>query len=99
MLTELRAAERTRAESLRELLDVLAKAERDDVGRDNFSSVFALAVQILELDQESAARAFKTSRPTISRWMSGQSAPHRVGRPSVFRELSKIAKDRLRQHT
>jgi DNA-binding transcriptional regulator YiaG len=93
------AAEQARVKSLEQLRDVLASAEKNDVGRDAFHTLFVIALRMLELDQDTAARIMKASRPTVSRWMSGQAAPHRVGRPSVFRELRKVANDRLRQHS
>ena len=90
--------ERHRVESLRSLCEALVTAEREDVSRGEFSELFALAMRVLELDQESAARMLKASRPTVSRWISGLAAPHRLARPTVFRELRKVAADRLRQH-
>ncbi|ORU97159.1 hypothetical protein AWB94_30970 [Mycolicibacterium canariasense] len=85
--------------SLEELKAILVDAENRDVKREEFSELFALSIRVLELDQESAAKLFKTSRPTISRWAAGLSAPHILGRPAVFRALRKVANDRLRQHT
>lgn len=92
-------AEETRIKSLEELRDVLAHAEKVEIERDDFHRLFVLAMRVLELDQDTAARIMKASRPTVSRWASGQAAPHRVGRPSVFRELRKVANDKLRQHS
>jgi hypothetical protein len=92
-------AEEARIKALEALKQILAEAERVDVGRDGFHNLFALAIRVLELDQDTAARIMKTSRPTVSRWAAGQAAPHRVGRPSVFRELRKVASDKLRQHS
>jgi DNA-binding transcriptional regulator YiaG len=93
------AAEQARVKSLEQLRDALASAEKVDVERELFHKLFVLAIRVLELDQETAARIMKASRPTVSRWASGQAAPHRVGRPSVFRELRKVANDKLRQHS
>ncbi|MGB8502509.1 hypothetical protein [Mycobacterium sp.] len=92
-------AEGARVKSLEQLRDVLARAEKADVGRDEFQKLFVLAIRVLELDQDTTAGIMKASRPTVSRWASGQAAPHRVGRPSVFRELHKVANERLRQHS
>jgi DNA-binding transcriptional regulator YiaG len=92
-------AEEARVKSLEQLRDILAQAEKIDVERELFHRLFVLAIRVLELDQDTAARIMKASRPTVSRWASGQAAPHRVGRSSVFRELRKVANDKLRQHS
>jgi hypothetical protein len=94
----LRESEPARVQSLRRLYDTLVEAERADVDRREFSELFSSAMKILELDQEPVARLLKASRPTISRWAAGLSAPHPLARPTVFRELRKVAADRLRQH-
>ena len=90
--------ESARVESLRELHDALRDAEREDLSREEFGGLFSLAMKVLELDQELAARMLKASRPTISRWIAGVSAPHPLARPTVFREFRKVAAERLRQH-
>ncbi|MBU8825816.1 hypothetical protein [Mycolicibacterium goodii] len=91
-------AEEARVDSLEKLKTYLTEAEQRDVKRDEFSDLFALSLRVLELDHEAAARLFKTSRPTVSRWAAGQSAPHMLGRSAVFRALRKVASDRIRQH-
>lgn len=98
-IDRLTEAESARVASLEELKAVLTDAADRDVKRDEFRDLFALSIRVLELDHDSAAKLFKTSRPTISRWAAGQSAPHHLGRPAVFRMLRKVANDRLRQHT
>jgi hypothetical protein len=91
-------AERARVQILEELKDYLLDAEQRDVKREEFSDLFALSIRVLELDHETAARMFKTSRPTVSRWVAGLSAPHLLGRPAVFRALRKVVNDRIKQH-
>lgn len=93
------AAEGGRVKSLEELRDLLAEAEKIEVDRDQFRSLFALAIRMLELDQDTTAGIMKASRPTVSRWASGQSVPHRLVQPSIFRELRKVANDRIRKHS
>lgn len=93
------AAEGSRIKILQALRDTLAQAEQADLGRDEFHQLFVLAVKVLELDQDTAARTVKASRPTVSRWTTGLAVPHRVGRASVFRELRKVANDKLKQHS
>lgn len=94
-----RQADEARVRSLVEIRDVLAAAEAEDLDRDDFRRLFVIAMHILELDQDTAAGILKASRPTVSRWMSGTAAPHRVARASVFRELRKVASEKLKQHS
>ena len=96
---QLQAAEQTRVGALQYLIARLEQAERDEVDREQFGKLFSLSTQILELDQETVAQKFKISRPTISRWETGKSAPHPLGRKPVFQLLTKLAKERLRRHT
>lgn len=92
------AAEQARETGLRELIVLLERAEQADMSRADFTELFSLSVRQLELDQETVARSFKISRPTISRWESGASAPHPLGRKPVFRLLRNVAKEKLRRH-
>jgi hypothetical protein len=93
------AAEGSRVKILTALRDALGRAEKKDVEREEFHQLFLTAVRVLELDQDTTARIVKSSRPTVSRWMSGHNIPHRVGRASVFTELRKVASDKLKQHS
>lgn len=86
-----------RVKLLRALRDALSRAEtKDIIEREDFHRLFVTAVHVLELDQDTTARIIKTSRSTVSRWMSGHNLPHRVARASVFTELRKVAADKLR---
>lgn len=91
-------AEKARVQVLDELKVYLSEAEAREVKRDEFCDLFSFALRTLELDHGAAATLLMTSRPTISRWISGHSTPHRLGRPAVFRALLKVANDRLKQH-
>jgi hypothetical protein len=93
-----RQAEESRVKVLDQLRDLLTAAEKQDLDRDDFHRLFVTAVHLLELDQDTTAGIVRASRPTVSRWMSGAAAPARVGRASVFRELRKVASDKLKQH-
>jgi len=95
---EIKAQEDTRVDSLKLLISLLQKAQKDDLIRQEFAELFSYSVNVLELDQETVARKFKISRPTVSRWETGASAPHQLGRKPVFKFLQKIAKEKLRQH-
>lgn len=92
-------AETSRVESLERLREALGRAEDADIDRDSFHLLFVAAVRVLELDQDTVAGIVKASRPTVSRWLSGTAAPHHVGRPSVFRELRKVAAAKIKQHS
>lgn len=52
--------------------------------RDEFTRIFSAIVKASDLTVDDFAGELKTSRPTIERWMSGQSAPHRVGRDATL---------------
>lgn len=69
-----------------------------DLSSERFSSLFALAQRVLELDDEDLALLLRVSRPTINRWANGQSAPHPLGRPAALAVLVKECSKRLRMH-
>jgi len=43
--------------------------------RDRFTDLFRRGCELLNLDDEDAARAFDTSRPNVSRWKRGTVVP------------------------
>ena len=86
---------RGRADSLDALIARLA-AFGEDSSRPEFTELFRDAALILELMDDDLARLFKISRPTASRWRSGDSAPHPVGRKAVFDVLGHEAKRKRR---
>ena len=45
------------------------------------------ALDRLKLSDEDACDLLKVSRPTITRWRIGQTAPHPLGREAVFKVL------------
>lgn len=59
--------------------------------RDEFTSLFAQSVTVLELTPNELARLLKTSPATIKRWWAGTSTPHHFGRPSIFKAILVIA--------
>ncbi len=86
-----------RVETLRYFISYMAKAEKSDLDRKEFSHIFANALSVLELNHETVARLLKISRPTVSRWESGISAPHPIGRKPVFHLFKQMAQAKLRQ--
>jgi len=67
--------------------------------RELFTSAFNFGIEQLDLEEDDAARMMMTSRGTIRRWTSGDSAPHRVGRASVFSEFLKETNRRIEQES
>jgi hypothetical protein len=96
--TQIEEQDQVRVQSLERLISLLGDVQQLDLEREDFSRFFSLAVRVLELDQETVAREFKISRPTVSRWESGISAPHPLGRKPVFQLFGRLAKAKLRQH-
>ena len=85
-----------REESLTKLRDQLRLARQTGVARQQFTELFAAALQVLELETDQVARLFKISRPTVSRWTRGISAPHPLGQGPVFQVLEQKASEKLR---
>ncbi len=59
----------------------------NELARDEFTNQFRAAVE--GMSWEDIARACKTSMCTVTRWYYGYSAPHPLGRASVFTALEK----------
>src|SRR4051794_502083 len=91
-----RKHEEFRVASLESLLAELKHA--DDLSREAFSKLFAKAQKVLELDDVAVARALQISRPTVGRWVRGESAPHLLGRKPALQWLAREATHRLKQH-
>ncbi|MBC8114350.1 MAG: hypothetical protein H7062_08240 [Candidatus Saccharimonas sp.] len=68
----------------------------EESSRLEFTRQFNDARMVLEQSDTDLARLFRISRPTASRWRSGDSAPHDLGRKAVFNALARVAKDKLR---
>jgi transcriptional regulator with XRE-family HTH domain len=83
------------------MLELLAGTLRSFNGvedREAFSRLFHAAQTILEFDDLELARALRVSRPTVSRWTRGESAPHPLGREPALRLLADMADAKLRRH-
>jgi len=61
-----------------------------------FSELLRLAKREFGLTDQEIADHFGVSRPTVSRWIEGSSAPHRAFRPVVVRWLDGKARARSR---
>ena len=77
----------------------LAEAETREVEPAEFQELLTLTKVLLDLDQDTIAGVTRAARSTVSRWLSGETTPHRVARPSVFRELRKFTAERVRRHS
>jgi hypothetical protein len=58
------------------------------VTKEAFAARFAEESQAFS--DEELCRQLKISQPTIRRWREGASAPHELGRESVFQLLAKM---------
>jgi hypothetical protein len=89
---------RTRSESLHELIATLREFP-DDGERSAFGDLFGTAQVTLELDDAELSKLLKVSRPTIGRWVRGESSPHPIGRKPIFVALAKVAKAKLSHYS
>jgi len=58
------------------------------MSHEEFTKRFKQRVE--HADHITVIRALKISRPTFYRWMNGESAPHPIGRESVFIALDGV---------
>lgn len=83
-------------ESFKEFED---REQRPEFARELFTHTFNFGVEQLDLSVNDAARIMTTSRPGIERWRDGKSAPHPVGRASVFNAFLKETNRRIEHDT
>ena len=91
--------ERTRVQTLQQLLEALGSFEAGSDDDVEFAALFCDAQTILELDDYELGNLFRVSRPTVSRWARGETAPHAVGRKSIFDVLAEQVETRLKRHS
>ncbi|MDE2403409.1 MAG: hypothetical protein KGM17_01675 [Sphingomonadales bacterium] len=87
--------ESRRREMYRALAAKLCSASADPESVD-FGAVFRLSQKVLERTDLDMSRMFKVSRPTISRWTRGITAPHPVMRRAMFDLLQAQLRERLK---
>jgi hypothetical protein len=90
------AQERFRVAALKSLIAELKHGAQ--LSREEFGKLFGKAQRVLELDDFAIARALQISRPTVGRWVRGESAPHPLGRRPALPWLAREAQHRLKQH-
>lgn len=61
-----------------------------------FHSIFYRGQLLLELPDQVIADALRVSRPTVNRWASGKSLPHRALRPAILRWLESQVTERAK---
>jgi hypothetical protein len=66
---------------------------------DEFRDVLIEGMDLFGLNDEDCARLFDVSRPTVTRWRNGSTAPSRVVRRLVSDVLKKQAMKRVRKHS
>jgi Helix-turn-helix len=54
---------------------------------NDFRKLFVLTVETFHYSEIDLAEKLKVSRPTIRRWISGESCPHLFARDSIFQTL------------
>jgi hypothetical protein len=91
----LRELETRQVAVLRDLVQRLKEAPTDN--DEAFTDLFALATEILKRSDTELAKVLTVVRPTIGRWIRGESRPHALGRKSVFQALQKLAEEDVRR--
>ena len=64
---------------------------------DEFQGILTEGMELLDLTDEACARLFDVSRPTVTRWRNGSTAPVRAMRRLLSAVLKKEVTKRLRQ--
>lgn len=90
-------AECSRVEELELLINALTAFDPKEAPREEFTTLFKMAVQSLELSEETVAQLLSTTRTTVNRWTRGCNVPSRSLRKPVFNALVKEANRKLKQ--
>jgi transcriptional regulator with XRE-family HTH domain len=61
-----------------------------------FRSILTKTLAALEMTEAALADAIMVSRPTVNRWIRGESAPHMLARQTLVRYLAGQVRGRLR---
>ena len=89
-----------RISHLQELIDELAQCSKPNrrLSRGEFAELFREAQSILEVTDDDLAEYIRVSRPTIGRWASGETAPHPIGMPGIFKAMADLGKRKLKTY-
>lgn len=80
---------------LKEFINRLGKPTFLD--NSDFQSILTNCMEVLDLSDEDCARLFDVSRPTVTRWRNGSTAPLHAMRRFLYEVIRKEATKRLRQ--
>ena len=91
------------AAALRSQIDIVFRIEAlfaipeyDHSDAQTFRVLVNQAVEVGQLDRDDVAAHFKISLGTLSRWIQGKNAPHRLARSVVTADLCRMLRDRRR---
>lgn len=79
-------------ENLRAYIRRLANADESE---ETFKDLFNRGVELLDVQDSEAAKAFGISRPTVTRWKKGYNAPLPGMRKPVYAWMTQRAKQHL----
>jgi hypothetical protein len=91
-----RQLEASRAEMARGLDELAKNLDAASSTPVDFPALLKLAQKHLDLDDLEMSRILKVSRPTIGRWVRGDSTPHHLSRKTIFDVLAKKARARAK---
>jgi Helix-turn-helix len=85
-----------RERELSDLIDALNEypLKSDRLDRTWFAKLIEDAQRVLEADDDALADRLGVSRPTIGRWVRGETAPHPIARPGVLGALANWADEK-----
>jgi len=91
-------ADTSRVQALNLLVHELTTFDPSKASREEFTTLFRLAVRSLEMTEEELANLLDTTRSTINRWENGRNVPTRSVRKPVFSAFTKEVKKKLKRH-
>lgn len=90
-------ASSARLRELKSLSDALEAFDPKSSNQRDFTELFQMAVQSLELSEDKLADLLETTRTTVNRWINGKNAPSRLARKSVLTILLKEVRKKLKR--
>lgn len=84
-------------ETLAKIAALFEINEHDHGEPKTFRELVSSAVDLCHLDRDAVAAHFKISQGTLSRWIQGRNAPHRLARSVVTADLHKMLEERKDQ--
>lgn len=81
--------------AISQLLETLEGA-RESHNAVDFGGLIRVSQRLLEISDAEMARLLKVSRPTIGRWVRGETTPHELTQHSINAELIKKAREKMK---